>query len=86
MTTIRPQAPRYAGVVDLRRCPINDPASPEYRVLVQACRDQLRDSGVAGLAGFFTPAAVGRCWPWPPVGLPGVGEQPGPHRLFRTCR
>ena len=58
MTTIRPQAPRYAGVVDLGRYPINDPASPEYRVLVQACRDQLRDSGVAQLAGFLTPAAV----------------------------
>ena len=58
MTTIRPQAPRYEGVVDLRRYPINDPASPEYRALVQACRDQLRDTGVAQLAGFLTPAAV----------------------------
>jgi hypothetical protein len=58
MTTIRPQVPRYAGVVDLRRYPINDPASPEYRALVQACRDQLRDTGVAQLAGFLTPAAV----------------------------
>jgi hypothetical protein len=58
MTTIRPQAPRYEGVVDLRRYPINDPASPEYRALVQACRDQLRDTGVAQLAGFLTPVAV----------------------------
>jgi hypothetical protein len=55
MTTIRP---RYEGVVDLRRYPINDPAGPGYRALVQACRDQLRDSGVALLAGFLTPAAV----------------------------
>jgi hypothetical protein len=42
----------------LRRYPINDPASPEHRALVQACRDQLRDTGVAQLAGFLTPAAV----------------------------
>ena len=41
-----------------RRYPINEPASPAYRVLVQGCRDQLRDHGVAQLAGFLTPAAV----------------------------
>jgi hypothetical protein len=50
---------RYEGVVDLRRFPINDPASPQYRDLVRSCRDQLRDHGVAQLAGFLTPAAVG---------------------------
>jgi hypothetical protein len=50
---------RYEGVVDLRRFPINDPASPQYRDLVRSCRDQLRDYGVAQLAGFLTPAAVG---------------------------
>jgi hypothetical protein len=49
---------RYEDVVDLRRYPINDPASREYRDLVRACRDQLRDQGVAQLAGFLTPAAV----------------------------
>jgi 2OG-Fe(II) oxygenase superfamily len=57
-TTSRTQAPRYEGVVDLRRYPINEPDSQEYRALVQACRDQLRDRGVAQLAGFLTPAAV----------------------------
>jgi hypothetical protein len=52
-------APRYEGVVDLRRYPIHDPSGPEYRDLVRSCRDQLRDHGVAQLAGFLTPAAVG---------------------------
>jgi hypothetical protein len=58
MTTIRPQASRYEGVVDLRRYPIDDPARPGYLALVQACRDQLCDTGVAQLPGFLTPAAV----------------------------
>ena len=53
-----PQAPRYDDVVDLERHPVNDPASPAYRALVRACRDQLRDHGVAQLAGFLTPAVV----------------------------
>ena len=57
-TTSRAQAPRYEGVVDLRRYPINEPGSQQYRALVQACRDQLRDRGVAQLDGFLTPAAV----------------------------
>jgi hypothetical protein len=48
----------YEDVVDLRRYPIHDPASPEYLALVGDCRDQLRDRGVAQLAGFLTPAAV----------------------------
>ena len=58
MTTTRAQASRYEGVVDLRRYPIGEPASPAYLALVRACRDQLRDQGVAQLAGFLTPAAV----------------------------
>ena len=45
-------------VVDLDRYPIHDPAGPAYRDLVRACREQLRDEGVAQLAGFLTPAAV----------------------------
>ena len=49
---------RYEGVVDLRRYPINDPTRQEYLDLVTDCRDQLRDQGVAQLAGFLTPAAV----------------------------
>jgi hypothetical protein len=49
---------RYDDVVSLDRYPVNDPAGPRYRVLVQACRDQLRDHGVAWLPGFLTPAAV----------------------------
>jgi hypothetical protein len=42
-----PQASRYDDVVDLSRYPINDPADPAYRALVQAGQDQLRDQGVA---------------------------------------
>ena len=48
----------YEDVVDLRRYPINEPGGGEYRTLVQSGRDQLRDHGVAQLAGFLTPAAV----------------------------
>jgi len=51
--------PEYEGVVDLRRYPIGEPASPEYQALVRDCQDQLRDRGVARLDGFLTPAAVG---------------------------
>ncbi len=58
MTSSRAQASQYDGVVDLRRYPINKPDSQEYHALVQACRDQLRDFGVAQLEGFLTPAAV----------------------------
>jgi hypothetical protein len=54
----RPQTPGYDDVVDLDRYPIGDPASPAYLELVRACRDQLRDQGVAQLDGFLTPAAV----------------------------
>ena len=57
MTTFSP-SPRYEDVVDLRRYPINEPDSQACRDLVQACRDQLREHGVAQLAGFLTPAAV----------------------------
>jgi 2OG-Fe(II) oxygenase superfamily len=57
-STSRAQASRYEGVVDLRRYPINQPDSQEYRALIQACRDQLRDRGVARLDGFLTPAAI----------------------------
>src|ERR1700722_15039770 len=48
----------YEDVVDLRRYPIDEPGRAEYRTLVQASRDQLRDRGVAQLEGFLTPAAV----------------------------
>lgn len=48
----------YDGVVDLERYPINDPAGPQYGAVVQACRYQLGDTGVAQLPGFLTPAAV----------------------------
>jgi len=54
-----PQASGYDDVVDLSRYPINDPADPAYRALVQAGQDQLRDQGVAQLTGFLTLAAVG---------------------------
>jgi hypothetical protein len=56
--TTWPRTPGYDDVVDLDRYPIGDPASPAYRELVSACQDQLREKGVAQLAGFLTPAAV----------------------------
>jgi len=49
----------YDDVVDLDRYPINEPSGTACRQLVQACRDQLRDQGVAQLTGFLTLAAVG---------------------------
>jgi alkylated DNA repair dioxygenase AlkB len=55
-----PEASGYDDVVDLSGYPINDPAGPAYRALVQAAQDQLRDRGVAQLTGFLTPAAVGQ--------------------------
>jgi hypothetical protein len=55
-----PQASGYDDVVDLSGYPINDPAGPAYRALVQAAQDKLRDRGVAQLTGFLTPAAVGQ--------------------------
>ena len=56
--TTGPAASGYDDVVDLGRYPINDPAGSAYQDLVRACQDQLRDRGVAQLAGFLTPAAV----------------------------
>ena len=56
----RPQASGYEDVVDLSRYPINDPADPAYRALIQAGQDELRDQGVARLTGFLTLAAVGQ--------------------------
>jgi hypothetical protein len=53
-----PRTSGYDDVVDLDRYPIGDPAGPAYLELVRACRDQLRDQGVAQLDGFLTPAAV----------------------------
>ena len=55
---MKSKSARYEDVVDLKRYPINDPDGPGCRALVQACRSQLRDHGVAQLAGFLTPAAV----------------------------
>ena len=58
MTTASPPAPRYDDVVDLNRYPVNDPDSSAYRALIQVCRDQLRQTGVAQLPGFLAPAAI----------------------------
>ena len=58
MTTTRQYAPGYDDVVDLSRYPIDDPSSPAYQYLVQACQEQLRGQGLAQLAGFLTPPAV----------------------------
>jgi hypothetical protein len=58
-TTTWQQAPGYDDVVDLNRYPINDSSSPAYQHLVRTCQDQLRSEGLAQLAGFLTPPAVG---------------------------
>jgi alkylated DNA repair dioxygenase AlkB len=52
------ETPYYEDVVDLKRYPVDDPASTGYRALVQACQNQLREHGVAQMPGFLTPAAV----------------------------
>jgi hypothetical protein len=57
-TTAWQEAPGYDDVVNLNSYPINDPSSPAYRHLVRTCQVQLRDQGLAQLAGFLTPAAV----------------------------
>jgi hypothetical protein len=57
MTTASP-SPQYQDVVDLGCYPIHEPAAQACRDLVQDCRDQLRDRGVAQLPGFLTPVAV----------------------------
>jgi hypothetical protein len=53
------QASPHDDVIDLERYPIGAPASSAFRDLVLDCGAQLRDHGVAQLAGFLTPAAVG---------------------------
>jgi hypothetical protein len=58
MTTTQSHAPVYQGAVDLQRYPIQDPGTRRYRALIQDCRDQLRDHGIAQLADFLTPTAV----------------------------
>ena len=57
-TTTRPQASRYDDVIDLECYPIHDRASIKYQAVVQGCRDQLCNRGVAQLGGFLAPAAV----------------------------
>jgi hypothetical protein len=57
MTTASP-SPQYQDVVDLGRYPIHESDGQACRDLVQACRDQLRDRGVAQLPGLLTPVAV----------------------------
>jgi len=56
--TITSPSRRYEDVVDLQRYPIHEPDSQACRDLVLDCRDQLREHGIAQLAGFLTPAAV----------------------------
>ena len=52
------RATGYQDVVDLARYPIHEPDGAPYQALVQSCRDQLRDRGVAQLESFLTPGAV----------------------------
>ena len=73
----------YEDVVDLRHYPIGEPGSAEYRTLVQVCRDQLRDRGVAQLSGFLAPAAVSEMIAESgQAGGPRVGQRPVPYRLL----
>jgi len=58
MTTTRQYAPGYDDVVDLSRYPIDDPSSPAYQYLVQACQEQLRGQGLAQLAGLNPPGQL----------------------------
>ena len=55
-----PRAAGYGDAVDLGRYPVSAAASAACRGLVRGCRDQARGRGGARLAGFLTPAAVGR--------------------------
>src|SRR5579863_6087723 len=48
----------HDDVVDLDRYPIGGQSGAGYQALVRSCQDQLRDHGVAQLAGFLTPAAI----------------------------
>jgi hypothetical protein len=48
------------ALIDLDRYPIDDPHSPTWRRLVDDCRAQLRETGVATLPGFVRPDAVAR--------------------------
>ena len=50
--------PAPADLVDLRRYPIDDLASPGARAVVAAARDSLAKQGVAILPGFAAPAAL----------------------------
>ena len=47
-----------AGIVDLERYPIADPASPQGRALVDDCHRQLDETGVCLLPGFIRPAPL----------------------------
>jgi len=56
---LRPVAPAVGtALLDLDRYPIDDPNSPTCRRLVDDCRAQLRESGVAALPGFVRPDAI----------------------------
>lgn len=47
-----------AALIDLDRFPIDDPFSPTCQRLVDDCRAQLREGGVALLPGFVKPDAI----------------------------
>ena len=58
-TVLRPAAQAIgAALLDLDRFPIDDPFSPTCQRLVDDCRAQLRESGIATLPGFVKPEAV----------------------------
>lgn len=44
--------------IDLERFPIHRPDSPEYRALIQRCRQALHDHGMFNLEGFLRPGAI----------------------------
>jgi hypothetical protein len=46
-----------ADIIDLNRYPLHRPGSPEWRIMVDQCRDALAKQGMFDLVGFMRPAA-----------------------------
>jgi hypothetical protein len=45
-------------LVDLDRCPLDEPGSDRYQALVEGARRQMRERGAAEIEGFVSPAGV----------------------------
>lgn len=51
-------SPDISGILDLDRFPLDRPAAPGYRALVERCRAELAEHGMTNLPGFMHPAAA----------------------------